>query len=493
MAIEPTWYERALAVVSPTRAMRRFASRAAFEEMARAYEAAKPGRRTQGWMATGSSANAEIGPALPALRNRARELVRNNAYAAAAVAKLASKIVGTGITPRVLTDDRAAKARLMDDWRRFADDCDVEGILDFGGIQSLAVRCVVESGEALLLHIVEGGKLRLKLCEPDIVDVAKTETLPGGNVVLQGVEFDQSGRRVAYWLFDQHPGDTAPMIRRNYASNRVLADMVSPVFCPLRPGQVHGVPWFAPVALRMRDVDELDEARLIRKKIEGCFAAFIKRPADSLATPATAGAESDEYGRRIEKLSPGRIQYLAQDEDVSFSNPPASEGDTEWLVMQLHAVAAGLGIPYSMLTGDLRQANYSSLRAGTLDFWSLVDQWQRHMIIPMLCRRVWSAHNMMMGRVGDLPPVVWDVPERPFIDPLKDGTAIDQALRAGRRTWRDVVAAAGRDPDEQMAQIADERGEMDALGLSLDFGAGPVTGGDDADDAALAGGETGSE
>jgi capsid protein len=34
----------------------------------------------------------------------------------------------------------------------------------------------------------------------------------------------------------------------------------------------------------------------------------------------------------------------------------------------LRAVAQGFGLTYDLLTGDLRQANYSSLRAGRLAF-----------------------------------------------------------------------------------------------------------------------------
>ena len=52
--------------------------------LARSYEGARVGRRTEGWVVAGTSANAEIGTALARLRDRSRDLVRNNAYAAKA-------------------------------------------------------------------------------------------------------------------------------------------------------------------------------------------------------------------------------------------------------------------------------------------------------------------------------------------------------------------------------------------------------------------------
>ena len=48
------------------------------EVTALAYDAAKVGRRTDGWVANGGSANVEIAPALSRVRNRCRDVVRNN-------------------------------------------------------------------------------------------------------------------------------------------------------------------------------------------------------------------------------------------------------------------------------------------------------------------------------------------------------------------------------------------------------------------------------
>ena len=56
----------------------------------RGYEGAKTGRRTSGWVSAGTSANAEIAPAKSLLRNRSRELVRNNPYAAKAMRVLST-------------------------------------------------------------------------------------------------------------------------------------------------------------------------------------------------------------------------------------------------------------------------------------------------------------------------------------------------------------------------------------------------------------------
>ena len=126
--------------------------------------------------------------------------------------------------------------------------------------------------------------LQLQVLEADHLDSGKTEELRDGGFVLQGIEFDALGRRRAYWLYPTHPGDG----RGALVSHRVPADRVLHLFERLRPGQVRGVPWFAPVMLKLRDLDGYDEAELVRKKIEA--ASPPSSPAWRTRTPS-AGAD----------------------------------------------------------------------------------------------------------------------------------------------------------------------------------------------------------
>ena len=94
------WLDRAIGAVAPGAGLRRARQRQMMGVLARAYEGARHGRRTEGWIAAGTGANAEIAPALARLRDRSRDLVRNNPYAAKAVQALVSNMVGTGLLPR---------------------------------------------------------------------------------------------------------------------------------------------------------------------------------------------------------------------------------------------------------------------------------------------------------------------------------------------------------------------------------------------------------
>ena len=70
------WLDRTIGFVAPATALSRARHRAAMTALVRSYDGARVGRRTEGWVVAGSSANAEIGTALVRLRDRSRDLGR---------------------------------------------------------------------------------------------------------------------------------------------------------------------------------------------------------------------------------------------------------------------------------------------------------------------------------------------------------------------------------------------------------------------------------
>jgi lambda family phage portal protein len=237
------WLDRTIGVVAPATALRRARHRAAIAMLARSYEGARLGRRTEGWVVAGSSANAEIGTALSRLRDRSRDLVRNNPYATKAVQAVVSNLVGTGILPRARSGDASINEAADMLWACFAESCDADQLTDFSGLQALIVRAMAESGECLVRlreRRLEDGlavPLQLQLLEPDHLDTGKTGDLPGGGFIVQGVEFDPLGRRRAYWMFPVHPGEVAMFRRASLTSQPVPATSVLHLFDRLRPGR----------------------------------------------------------------------------------------------------------------------------------------------------------------------------------------------------------------------------------------------------------------
>ena len=129
-------------------------------------------------------------------------------------------------------------------------------------------------------------------------------------------------------------------------------------------------------------------------------------------------------------------------------------------------------MPYELLTGDLSQVNYSSIRAGLVEFRRLIDAVQWQIIIPMFCQPIWEWFVQTAWAAGQLPqPVIavkWSPPRFEAVDPLKDSMADLMAMRSGTMTLAQAIARQGHNPDAVLAEIALMNARIDNLGLILD-------------------------
>ena len=140
--------------------------------------------------------------------------------------------------------------------------------------------------------------------------------------------------------------------------------------------------------------------------------------------------------------------------------------------LQLHAIAAGVGLTYELLTGDLSQVNYSSIRAGLIEFRRRMEALQWQLLVPGLCQPVWRRFVLAAQAAGKLPDgeigVDWTAPRFEAVDPMKDIQADILAVRAGVMTLKEAIARQGYEPAQVLAEIAAINTELDALGITLD-------------------------
>lgn len=469
--------DKVIAAFSPEAGLRRVRARAAMQKVsaitgARAYEGAKTGRRTGGWITGSTSADAEVSSSAVRLRDRARALVRDNPYAARACDTFVANVVGTGITVKAGSAQEA--------WTRWVNQCDADGLLDFYGIQSLVMRCMFESGECLIRfreRRPEDGlvvPLQLQVLEPDYLDDRKTGALKGGGWIIGGVEYDAIGRRVAYHLYTQHPGDSANR-GASIESRRIPADQVLHIFERKRPGQTRGVTRMAPILLKMRDLDDYEEAELVRKGIESCFAAIVT--SEDTGNGLTEGT-TDANGNRIETLGAGLIQYLKPGQEVTFGAPAAGGDYGAYTKTQLRAIASGMGITYEQMTGDLEGVNYSSIRAGLVEFYKTVDMLQWHVLVPMMLQPIWqrwadTAYAVKAIKEKAVAIPQWTPPKRQWVDPLKDVNAARNEIGAGITSISETIRARGEDPERVFREISEERKLLAKLGIVSDAIATP--------------------
>jgi len=465
--------DRALSVVAPGAALQRARNRMALSVLTGAtarYDAATPGARGKSWNPTASDADAAAAGQRARLSFVARDMIRNTAFAVRGQQVIVNNVVGDGIIPKVVTKDKATRDALLSVIEDHLDttSIDASGRNNLYGLQRLAMNTIVDSGEVIIRRRMrrrgDGLALpfQLEVLEPDYLDTTMSGRLRNGNEVIEGIEFNEIGKRVAYYLHKDHPGNYG--YRSSRESSRVDASNILHIFRQDRPGQKRGVSWFAPIAMNLQDMADHQDAQLMRQKIAACFAAFrVSLDGDPLDGDATGLSQS---------LIPGRIQQLAPGEDIRFASPPGVESYDEFTRSVLRAVAAGLGVTYEALTGDLSNVNFSSARMGRMEMDRNISTWQWTMLVPQMLQPIgkWVVDDWMLINQRFIPGVKleWVPPHRILVDPTREIPALGKKVSLGLASRSSVIREMGYDPERVIEEIKKDADEEKQLGLRFE-------------------------
>lgn len=468
MDIKPNILDRALAYVAPRAALRRLNARATMAKLG--YNAASNGRRTAHWKSSGASANAVISQDLPTLRDRSRDLFRNSPLAKKAVKAIVTRVIGTGIAPKPRTPNESVNEIISADFAIWARQT------GYWQNQELLFQGMLVGGESLYRKRIRrktdtdrfGVRLRvpleLQLMQSEFIDHNKTQNTDTG-YIINGVEFDGLGKRVAYWLFDAHPGDNVNTAawrgKGGLTSNRIPASEIEHGFIADEEGQVRGVPHASSVLLLHRDLEDTADADLMRRKSAACFGVAFESPENP--DVQVGNQSTDGNGDTLEELGPGMILRPKAGEKISLITPPDAPGLIDFMRMEERQIAAGYNIPYEELTGDYSQGNYSSSRMGFIGYRDWLTKIQWNVAIPFICDPVYVKFIDLMGLLGRIPMSMiedgtayireWGPPKIDVLDRESEAAATRMQMEDGTVAWSQAVMAEGNDPIEQIELI----------------------------------------
>ena len=453
------------------------------------YDGASQARRTRNWHAPTTSANSNL-YSLATLRDRSRAAARNDGYADNILRVLVSNIIGTGIKPLSQTSDPELRRVIQTLFLRWTNESDADGLLDWYGQQAQATRGWLEGGEVFIRRRdrrLEDGlsvPLQVQVIEPELCPYTLHRALANGNRIRAGIEFNGLGQRVAYWFHPSRPGDFLDYDPGQM--RRVLASSVIHLFDPERAGQLRGTPKLSRVLVALHELDKMDDAILLRQQIANLFAGFLKRPAQAagaedinpITNEAVSGSSDDIPAATLE---PGTMQELLPGEEIEFSNPPEPRGYPDFMRQQLMRVCAGTGVPYELLTGDMRGLSDRVLRVVLNEFRRQIQMAQHHVFAHQVCRVVWGWWFERAWLSGALPlgmdyvmnpaplmDVKWMPQGWPYLHPVQDISAKKAAIRAGLTSRSAEVSEQGEDAELIDAEQRADNDRADALGLKYD-------------------------
>jgi len=410
------------------------------------------------------------------LRARAREMARNDPVFAHVIDVVADNVIGPhgiDVQPRIYSTrgnlNESLNAQILAAWKAWTEpaNCSVDGRLCFRDILAVAVETWFRDGEAFLRFAPMADNpygIALQFIDPDQVDFSYN--LLGAreqNEIRMGVEITAAGRPVAYHVI------TNPRTRTRV---RVPADDVLHLFRTQRAGQTRGVTQFAPAMMTARHLAGYREAELVAARTAAAKQGFwVQQP-----EAAIDGVESDASIPM--ETSPGSIDKAPPGWDFKPWDPQhPTTAYPEFVKSALRDIAAGLGVTYVTLLGDLEATSYGSMRGGLLaerDRWRVMQGWVVSQVCKPIYRR-WLSSAYMTGAVALPSPQIdtyaealWFPRGWSWVDPEKDLQAAKLALELNLDTRTRIAAEQGINIEDVFAEKQREQMLAAEYGITLE-------------------------
>lgn len=452
----------------------------------RGYNAGKTGELFQDFLGNTTSPLQDL-QVLSKIRGRSRDLCQNNDYAKHAMRLIKNNVAGwEGIQLQVkamnsngvldVADNKLIKDSFMK-WGK-KQTASVDGKLSWVDCQHLFIETVARDGECLVRKVAFKNQFgfSLQFIDMDRLETDYNDDLANGNAIRMSIEFDSWGRPVAYHILSHHPGDRN---RNGQRRVRIPAGEMIHCFIPDRPNQPRGVPWLHSAITRLQMLGGYEDAELIASRVASAKMGFYTKPLGEGQYP---GEDEDSEGNPIQEVEPGSFEVLPHGWDVKPFDPQHPNSSfRDFIKTMLRGVAAGVGISYNALSGDLESVNYSSMRSGKLDerdSWKCIQTWMAN----NFCQEVYSGgtvnflyQGMLGGTLTKLPfskfdkfdSVSWKPRGWEWVDPQKEVQAHKAEIDAGFTSYSRVLAKRGIDFTELLDEIAEEKALMKEKGVSF--------------------------
>ena len=454
---------------------------------ARQYSGASMAARFGDFNASNLSADAELRNNIEVLRNRSRDLARNNPHVVRFMSLMENNIVGSrGFALQVKAmnanggTDRGGNARVEEQFRLWSRKVTGDGLMTMRSATNLAVRTWCRDGEVFCMKVRSSrfrDGLGLFFIEADQIDHTLNQTNPEtGNSIRMGVEVDEYGAPLAYHALTYHPGDSdwATIGKRKY--RRILAKDMIHTFIKSRPGQTRGEPPMAPIMTDSKMLAGYRDAEITNRRVAAAKMGFFVQKEDAGPIAGMADVVTSD-GQLEMEAEPGKISTLPMNTDFKSWDPSSSTTDYAAFEKQIiRSIAAGLGPSYTDLAMDLEGVNYSSIRQGALADRDFYRGMQAFFVERFMFEVYgeWLDHAMQFGKLN-IPSSRYDkfydgTYFRPrgwsWVDPMKETNAAVKAIENNLTSLTQVIGETGRDHEDVFTELQDEKLLLTEKGLS---------------------------
>lgn len=459
-----------------------------FKSSKRQFLAATSTRYNTDWITQTITANADLKRHLPKMRERSRDLAKNNSDYRKWLNMRSRNIIGdVGFGLQVKsknpdgTPDKVANSIIESNFLRWGKKknqwCTADGQQSFRDFCDLVDHTFAIDGEAFV-QVIEGANnpynFSLKLIDSFDIDMDKNlqPMVQGGNKIVMGIELNADERPVAYWYKNKINED------QQYVNQwiRIPAEQIIHVFRREFAGQVRGFPTGCAAILDINMSQGYRESELIGARVAAAQMGIWVPTAGGNGKFDPDGKGGDSV-KPTTDIAPGQFTIAPKGYDFKQFTPTHPNGNFATFIKTImRSIASSLGVAYNDFANDLENVNFSSMRSGALserDGWKIDQQFLIENFIDIVYSR-WLAMFLMSG-LSNLPfskfdkfdAAIWQPRRWQWVDPRADVQANLEAVRGLIKSPQDVIRENGGDPDEVLADIDAFNKAATAAGLTL--------------------------
>lgn len=479
--------DRAIFAVAPLWGAQRMATRRAFahsekiqQRIESQYEAGRTDdMRADKWLASQLSVDAGLEQDLPSLRRKSREMMRND-FIGGAIDSKAEHVVGSGFTLQAKIKAKAGviseeKAKIVNEqleelFEQVAPTICRTRKRSLWQKMGLVSRCLNTDGECFVVFSDVGAADAPIPLAIEVIDADRVETPPnkaGDPLCRMGVQHGPDKQITGYWIRRSTPGDNLTF---DISHDFIPANRCCHLFVEWFAGQSRGLPWMTRILNRAKDGKDIIDAGIIGAEVEACNVAFVKGSGSPINN-AIGAATSTKSGQRIEKMQPGRVEYLAENSEVTFNAPKRSNIVGTLIEYTNRTISAGLNWAYEMLMKDWRGVSFAGGRI-ILHGVKLTTKAEQQLLMDAFLRQLWHRivdEAVILGLVSIDPRVysanlftfrrhTWTPPKWGYsLTPGEEVAAKVMAIDNNLETLADVLAEDQYDFEEVTAQRKIER------------------------------------
>ena len=478
-----------VSVVSPARAVKRAHARKVERSFKGGESDRLDGRKTPRNESADSRARGPYGA--DAMRAWAREMVTDNEYAWAAKESVVSEVIGSGFKIQSALesngqDDPDTNENRDKIWDEWCEVCDINGQMTFDEMQVLAFSEMFEAGEVLVHYVpvpltFKGIRRRIPLA----IELIEADRLASdhdtflvrrnreqGTRTERGVEMDEHGMPLGYWIYPTHP-DHAYAISRT--PEYVPANRIKHLFRKDRIGMSRGNSWFSPSLKPIRSLGTYREYEMQSAAVESCFTVAIATESGqgmNMNAPTADTDTQDSDGNTYQFLQPGLVLPLKVGESLQSASPSRPNSNaTGWITHMVQGIAAGTGTSYEAVSKDFSSTNYSSSRTAKLENRPRYRRWQKSWS-HHFCLETWDrfcnaaasagveAFPTMVELLDDrraFAPVEIMTPEWEWVDIQAEQQSNENAVAAHQKSETEVAGSRGINNRRLQRQIAKDK------------------------------------